>query len=164
MLDRIILNKAEQLGHLLLARRQTIATAESCTGGLLAGAITDIPGSSAWFGMGLVTYSNDAKVQLLGVDQAVLNQYGAVSEQVVLMMAAGMQRKAKADWTVAISGIAGPDGGTAQKPVGTVWFGLCRPDGTAWTKCCCFAGDRIAVRQQCVDMALSELITAHKIA
>lgn len=162
MSDRIILDKAEQLGHLLLARGQTIATAESCTGGLLAGAITDIPGSSAWFGMGLVTYSNDAKVQLLEVDQAVLDQYGAVSEQVVWMMAKGAQQKAKADWTAAISGVAGPDGGTAQKPVGTVWFGFCRPDGIAWTKCCCFAGDRTAVRQQSVDMALSELITAYE--
>lgn len=163
MSDRIIPAKAEQLGHLLLARGQTIAVAESCTGGLLAGAITDVPGSSAWFGMGLVTYSNDAKVQLLQVEQTALDQYGAVSEQVVSMMATGVQLKAKADWTAAISGIAGPDGGTAQKPAGTVWFGFCHPDGTTWTKCCCFAGDRTAVRQQSVGMALSELITACKI-
>ena len=160
MSDNTIFVKAEQLGRLLRGRNETIATAESCTGGLLAGAITDIPGSSAWFGMGLVTYSNDAKMQLLGVDQATLDSHGAVSEPVVCMMAAGIQSKAKANWSAAISGIAGPEGGTALKPVGTVWFAFCRPDGSVWTVCRCFAGDRAAVRRQSVDLALSELITA----
>lgn len=152
--------KAKELGTLLLARKETITTAESCTGGMIAAAITDIPGSSAWFETGFVTYSNEAKQRLLGVDSGMLETYGAVSEPVVQAMAVGAKRESGADWAVAVSGVAGPDGGTAAKPVGTVWFGFCGPGEIAWTKCCQFAGNRAEVRHQTVEIALEVLINA----
>ena len=113
---------AAELGQLLLERALLITTAESCTGGLIAGAITDIAGSSAWFEQGLVTYSNIAKQALLGVDETILASHGAVSKACVLAMANGALRKSGADIAVSVSGIAGPGGATEGKPVGTVWL------------------------------------------
>jgi nicotinamide-nucleotide amidase len=148
---------AAALGRRLLARGETVATAESCTGGLIAAALTDIAGSSDWFGYGFVTYSNDAKRQLLGVSPATLDAVGAVSERTVREMCAGALAVAGADWAVAVSGIAGPGGGSPDKPVGTVWFGLARADGAGRAFQRRFDGDRAAVREQTVACALSAL-------
>ncbi|BEV71279.1 MULTISPECIES: CinA family protein [unclassified Paludibacterium] len=148
---------AQRLGLQLQARAQCVATAESCTGGLISGALTAVPGSSAWFGFGFVTYSNEAKQQLLGVDGDTLRCHGAVSEATVRQMARGACRAAKADWAVAVSGVAGPGGGSADKPVGTVWFGLAGPDGDE-AFVCHFDGDRDEVRGQTVLMALQRLL------
>ncbi|BFM17058.1 nicotinamide-nucleotide amidase [Maricurvus nonylphenolicus] len=155
MSDRIF-QLAKQVGEALKLRQQTVSTAESCTGGLLAGAITEIAGSSAWFEQGFVTYANQAKQQLLGVPGAALENHGAVSEQVVEAMALGAVN-AGADWGVATSGIAGPDGGTPTKPVGTVWFGWACEGGSS-TEVICFAGDRQQVREQAVIHALQGLL------
>lgn len=148
---------AADLGALLLGRGESIATAESCTGGLIAAAITDIPGSSAWFSHGVVSYGNQAKQQLLGVQASSLIDHGAVSERVVREMAVGAQALADADWAVAVSGIAGPDGGSPEKPVGLVWFAIAHPGGQTEAWRCLFAGDREAVRRQAVCEALSQL-------
>ena len=114
---------AARVGQLLLARHRRLVTAESCTGGFVAKTLTDIPGSSQWFECGYVTYSNAAKTRDLGVTPRALADHGAVSEAVAREMAAGALRSAGADVAVAVTGIAGPDGGTPDKPVGTVWFG-----------------------------------------
>ncbi|QEL55386.1 CinA family protein [Chromobacterium paludis] len=150
---------AAELGDVLLARGESIATAESCTGGMIAAAITDIPGSSAWFSHGVVSYGNQAKQQLLGVQASSLMDHGAVSEQVVREMAAGAQALAAADWAVAVSGIAGPDGGSPEKPVGLVWLAIAHPGGQTEAWRCHFGGDREAVRRQSVEEALSQLLT-----
>jgi len=148
---------AGRLGARLAASGRRIATAESCTGGWIAKTLTDVPGSSAWFGTGLVCYSNEAKITLLGVAASDLAEHGAVSEVVVRAMARGALERAPADVAVAVSGIAGPDGGTVAKPVGTVWIGW------AWrtangvqldSRRHLFAGDRDAVRRQAVAAAL----------
>ncbi|UZJ45746.1 nicotinamide-nucleotide amidohydrolase family protein [Marinimicrobium sp. C6131] len=153
---------ATRLGRALAARHWSVATAESCTGGGIASAITDIPGSSGWFGYGLVTYSNDAKVRLLGVSESTLERHGAVSEAVVCAMAEGAARVSGADLSIAVSGIAGPDGGSDDKPVGTVWLGwACGHDEAriSGARRYRFAGDRAAVRQQTVMAALEQLLT-----
>ncbi len=113
---------SEKIGRALKARGATVTTAESCTGGWIAKAITDIAGSSAWFERGFVTYSNEAKSQMIGVSEATLRDNGAVSEPVVVEMAIGALRAARADYAISVSGVAGPDGGSVEKPVGTVWF------------------------------------------
>ena len=135
--------------HAALGPGRSIGCAESCTGGLAAAAITALPGSSAWFERGLVTYSNRAKIELLGVDAAVLRRCGAVSEEVARAMAENLLRAAPVDATLAITGIAGPDGGSAGKPVGLVWFGWAwRAAGTVHTATQhqIWRGDREAVR------------------
>ena len=144
-------------GQLLLRRQATVTTAESCTGGWIAKVLTDVAGSSAWFERAFITYSNDAKQQMVGVSDSSLQQWGAVSEQVVKEMAAGALKEAAADFAIAVSGIAGPDGGTAEKPVGTVWFGLAAATGATLQKCVVFQGDRDAVRRQTVATALQLL-------
>lgn len=144
-------------GQLLLQRQATVTTAESCTGGWIAKLFTDIAGSSAWFERAFITYSNEAKQQMVGVSEESLQQWGAVSEQVVKQMATGALKAANADFAIAVSGIAGPDGGTAEKPVGTVWFGFATAAGDALTKRYVFQGDREAVRRQTVAMALQVL-------
>jgi len=149
---------AEQLGERLLARGERVTAAESCTGGLIAGAITEVAGSSNWFDMGFVSYSNAAKQQLLGVRGQTLAEHGAVSEATVREMAAGALVAAKADWAVAVSGIAGPGGGSAEKPVGLVWFGLVGPQGLVRAFSRRFDGDRAAVRSQTVEAALTALL------
>ncbi|QHM74415.1 Nicotinamide-nucleotide amidohydrolase PncC [Mixta theicola] len=144
-------------GQRLRQRGATVTTAESCTGGWIAKVLTDVAGSSAWFERAFITYSNDAKQQMVGVTAASLQQWGAVSEQVVKEMAAGALKEASADFAVAVSGIAGPDGGSAEKPVGTVWFGFASAAGQVVANRHIFQGDRDAVRRQAVAMALQIL-------
>lgn len=146
---------ATQLGQLLVANKLEITTAESCTGGLIAGAITDTPGSSAWFEQGFVTYSNEAKRALLGVEAAVFAEYGAVSEACVLAMASGALQKSGADIAVAASGIAGPGGATQGKPTGTVWLSWASANRVFLeAEVFRFVGNRQQVRQQAVLSAL----------
>jgi len=150
---------SELLGERLQQHALKISTAESCTGGLIAGAITEIPGSSGWFEQGWVTYSNEAKVQALGVAVELLESHGAVSEATVLAMAEGALRVSGADIAVAVSGVAGPEGGSPDKPVGTVWLGWAtRPDAasgvTSSAERYCYDGDRQAVRLAAVADAL----------
>ncbi|MGC9163823.1 MAG: CinA family protein [Thiomonas sp.] len=148
---------AEQLGAALRARGWRVTAAESCTGGMVCAALTSVAGSSNWFDRGFVTYSNAAKTDMLGVDGALFPRVGAVSAEVAAAMAQGALLRAGADLAVAITGIAGPDGGTPDKPVGTVWFGLARRDGTAppsQTRRMLFDGERGAVRLQAAAFAL----------
>ena len=157
MTDSELMHLSERIGQALNARGATVTTAESCTGGWVAKVITDIAGSSAWFERGFVTYSNEAKSQMIGVKPATLEQHGAVSEPVVVEMAIGAIKAARADYAISISGIAGPDGGTASKPVGTVWFGFASAAGEGITRCECFSGDRENVRRQATAYALQTL-------
>ena len=157
MTDSELMQLSEQVGQALKARGATVTTAESCTGGWVAKVITDIAGSSAWFERGFVTYSNEAKAQMIGVREETLAQHGAVSEPVVVEMAIGALKAARADYAVSISGIAGPDGGSEEKPVGTVWFGFATSKGEGITRRECFSGDRDAVRRQATAYALQTL-------
>ena len=145
------------LAEALLARRELLATAESCTGGWVAKVCTDLAGSSGWFERGLVTYSNAAKQELLGVSTQTLEQYGAVSEQTVQEMVLGLLQRSHAQWGLAISGIAGPGGGTASKPTGTVWIAWAGPENWLVTHSYRFDGERDAVRRQAVEAALHVL-------
>lgn len=148
---------AADLGRHLQQLQAQVCTAESCTGGGIAEALTRIPGSSAWFEAGYVTYSNRQKTAQLDVPPVLFEQVGAVSQAVVSAMARGAQARSGARFSVAVSGVAGPDGGTAEKPVGTVW--LAWADGERlYCQRCLFAGDRQAVRQQTVATALRGLI------
>lgn len=146
-----------QLADVLRTRGLMLATAESCTGGLIAGACTDLAGSSDWFERGFVSYSNAAKTELLGVPAALIAQHGAVSEPVARAMAEGAVRHARAQLAVAVTGVAGPGGGSADKPVGTVWFGWALAGGTH-TEVQRFDGDRSAVRAATVRHALARLL------
>jgi nicotinamide-nucleotide amidase len=146
-----------ELAGALLERGWMLATAESCTGGLIAGACTDLSGSSRWFERGFVTYSNEAKCESLGVDPALVESHGAVSEVVARAMAFGAVRHSRAQVAVAVTGIAGPTGGSAQKPVGTVWFGY-SVDGRLHSETLRFDGDRQAIRQATVEHALVRLL------
>ncbi len=150
----------EQIAVLLRSRAQTLATAESCTGGLIAAACTSLPGSSDWFERGWVSYSNAAKSELLGVPAALIEAHGAVSEPVVRAMAAGALAHSPADWALAVTGIAGPSGAVPGKPVGTVWLALVQrgQPPQCWLMNC--RGDRSAVRAQTLQRALDELRTA----
>ncbi|MEZ3519386.1 MAG: CinA family protein [Muribaculaceae bacterium] len=148
---------AEVLGGLLRERELTVAFAESCTGGNLAHRITQVPGSSAYFLGSVVSYSNDVKANVLGVSRGNLGQYGAVSRQVVGEMAEGVTRLMHTDCAIATSGIAGPDGGTRQKPVGTVWMAAKVQDKTV-TECMHFSGDRNTVIESATNHALVMLI------
>ena len=149
---------ARTLGERLLARKEWLATAESCTGGLIAKLCTDIAGSSRWFERGLVTYSNAAKQDLLGVPAEVVQRAGAVSAETVQAMVQGMLAHAPVQWAIAVSGIAGPDGGTPEKPVGTVWIGWGGSEVAASCSRFLFAGDRDAVRKQSAVVALEGLL------
>ena len=146
-----------QLALALLERDWKLATAESCTGGLIAAACTAQSGSSAWFERGMVTYSNDAKSDMLGVAPALIEQHGAVSEAVVRAMAAGALQRSLAQVAVAVTGVAGPLGGSPAKPVGTVWFGW-NVAGQLSTAVRHFSGDRAAVRSATLVHALSHLL------
>ena len=157
MTDSELMQLSEQVGLALKARRATVTTAESCTGGWIAKTLTDIAGSSAWFERGFVTYSNEAKAQMIGVREETLEAHGAVSEQVVAEMAVGALRAAKATFALSVSGIAGPDGGSEEKPVGTVWFGLACASGQGITHVERFDGDRESVRRQATIFALQML-------
>ncbi len=149
---------AKQLGEVLLAKGYLIATAESCTGGGLAYAITAIPGSSTWFDRTVVTYSNEAKKDLLGVSQATLDNEGAVSVATAIEMAEGLLARSKVDITVAITGIAGPEGGTEEKPVGTVCFAWSLRNGNTLSSSVKFDGDRQQVRHLSILMAIQGLL------
>ena len=146
------------LGAALSARGWTAATAESCTGGLVAGAITDIAGSSGWFDRGFVTYSNEAKVELLGVRAETLARHGAVSEAIAREMVVGALERSLASIAVAVTGVAGPGGGTADKPVGLVWFAWAVRGGSVEAISHRFPGDRAAVREASVGVALAGLL------
>lgn len=148
----------ETVGHLLRARKLKLAAAESCTGGWLAKLVTDIAGSSTWFERGFVTYSNEAKMELLGVRIETLQAHGAVSEETVREMAAGALAHSRADVAVAITGIAGPNGGTAAKPIGTVWIAWTRRDAHMLSAHYLFNGDRGRIRRAAVVEALQGLI------
>lgn len=148
---------AAELGAALLARGEWLALAESCTGGWLAQAVTAIAGSSAWFDRGFVTYSNAAKTDMLGVPEATLERHGAVSEATARAMAQGALAHSRADWAVAITGVAGPSGGSPDKPVGTVCFAWAAKDGGCEAQTRHFTGDRAAVREQSVRYALQGL-------
>jgi nicotinamide-nucleotide amidase len=145
---------AAQVGGLLKAHGLKLATAESCTGGGVAHAITDVAGSSAWFERGFITYSNLAKQQMLGVSEATLDQRGAVSEAAVREMVAGALANSAAQVALAVSGIAGPEGGTPGKPVGTVWFAWGLKHGLTLAKVHHLAGNRSEIRAMAVHIAL----------
>ena len=148
---------AARVGSLLLTRGLRLVTAESCTGGWIAKLVTDIAGSSAWFDRGYVTYSNAAKTEMLGVRPQTLDAQGAVSAAVVLEMAAGALERSQAQVGVAVSGIAGPGGGSADKPVGTVWLAWSVPGAAPWTQRVQLDGDRDAIRHAAVRLALEGL-------
>lgn len=153
---------AAQVGSALLARGQRAVTVESCTGGYVAKLLTDVPGSSRWFDCGYVTYSNAAKQRDVGVAGTTLAAHGAVSAGTVREMATGALQRTGADLAVAISGVAGPDGGTERNPVGSVWFALAQRSGAGDGRCDArhrqFAGDRDAIRRQACTMALALLL------
>lgn len=157
MKDATLYRLAEEVGKALQQRGMMLATAESCTGGWVAEAVTAVPGSSGWFDRGFITYTNDAKQDMLGVAAATLAKHGAVSEQTVREMAAGALRNSRAQAALAISGIAGPSGGTAEKPVGTVWIAWAFANGAVTSEKRVFAGGRRDVRQQAVERALQGL-------
>lgn len=156
--DPLIDAAAARLGMALKQLDWTVTTAESCTGGGIAEAITRVSGSSAWFETGFVTYANQSKQRWLQVSIEDLATHGAVSEPVVRAMATGAREAAAASLAVAVSGIAGPDGGSADKPVGTVWFAWAGPDGQLISECRRLQGDRRAVRAQTVLRALEGLL------
>lgn len=148
---------AEGVAALMRERKLMLVTAESCTGGFIAKVLTDLPGSSAWFDAGVVTYSYEAKEALLGVNPRTLERTGAVSEETVLEMVSGALARFGAGAAVAVTGIAGPSGGTEGKPVGTVWIGWKRRGGYAHARLFHFQGDRDAIRRQTVAAALEGL-------
>ena len=152
-----------RLAEGLVRRNKRVATAESCTGGGVACAMTDMAGSSRWFERGFVSYSNEAKTEQLSVPAETIARFGAVSEEVAAAMAAGALRHSRADFGVAVTGVAGPDGGSADKPVGTVCFGWSRRragegEGEPKTRRVLFAGNRRQVREQSIEMALQGLL------
>ena len=149
-----------QLGAALRARGWRLATAESCTGGLIAAACTSVAGSSDWFERGFVSYSNAAKQTLLGVDAGLIAAQGAVSEAVARAMAEGALGLADAALAVAVTGIAGPGGAVPGKPVGTVWLAVARRDGATQSELLQLAGDRSRVRELTVEVALNRLLAA----
>lgn len=158
MTEDDITELARKLGRAAKRRRVEITTAESCTGGGLAAAITRISGSAKWFDRGFVTYANDAKRELLGVSQRTLKEHGAVSEPVAREMARGALDRSPSDVAVAITGIAGPTGAAPGKPVGLVWFAWAVRGGTVQSRRFVFEGNRTAVRMQAVAVALQGLI------
>lgn len=153
-MDNELFELARQLGRLLKSKEKKIATAESCTGGWIAQVITGISGSSAWFDRGFVTYSNAAKIQMLGVKPETLAQYGAVSVQTATEMAAGALTHSDADCAIAVTGIAGPGGGTAEKPVGTVYIAWAYKNQEVKVVQKKLAGNRHQIRRQTVKIAL----------
>lgn len=153
----------EELAELLIASNKTLVAAESCTGGWIAKQLTDLSGSSAWFDRGFVTYSNLAKQEMLGVAEETIDIFAAVSEETVVAMAKGALQNSHADFSLSVSGIAGPSGGSVDKPVGLVWFAWCKKssaikDDIVLSKHQIFRGDRNAVREQSVIYSLKMLI------
>lgn len=157
-MNKETLHLAATLGQLLKARTATVTVAESCTGGGIGAAITSVPGSSQWFEAGFITYSNAAKQRWLQVDAGLIDRCGAVSAEVAQAMAAGALAQAGANYAVAVSGVAGPEGGSDEKPVGTVWLAWTSRGGRLSSKLYRFKGDRDSVRQQSVAHALQGLL------
>lgn len=157
-IDDDLFELAVAVGRAALARGVRIATAESCTGGLVAGVITAVAGSSDWFDCGFVTYSNDAKTRQIGVPVATIERFGAVSDETALAMARGALAASAAQWALAVTGIAGPAGGTADKPVGTVCFAWAGPPGAQASRAV-LAGDRAGIRRESVRIALQGLLS-----
>ena len=157
MISAVVREEAAALLVQLRAAGLMVATAESCTGGLIAGALTEIAGSSDVVDRGFVTYSNEAKMEMLGVPAALVEGHGAVSEPVARAMAEGALARSRAGVTVSVTGVAGPGGGSVEKPVGTVWFGAARRGGETVSERMVFAGDRSAVREATVRYALGLL-------
>jgi nicotinamide-nucleotide amidase len=155
MIDEATLTEAAALLACLRQRGEMIATAESCTGGLIAGALTHVPGSSDVVDRGFVTYSNAAKTEMLEVPADLITLVGAVSQEVAAAMAEGALRRSHADVAISVTGVAGPGGGSAEKPVGLVWFGLARRGTATVTMRRVFSGDRTAVRAQTVAAAFA---------
>lgn len=149
-----------RLANALMVEGLTVATAESCTGGGIGAAFTDLAGSSAWFNGGIISYTNEAKQHLLGVSAQTLIDHGAVSEEVVQQMVTGACGQLNTDMAVAVSGVAGPDGGSAEKPVGTVWIAWAKggAEGQTTSRCFLFKGDRQAVREATVEAAVTGLL------
>ena len=158
MTDKQLYELAERVGKALKAKSMMMASAESCTGGWIAQAVTAVPGSSAWFERGFVTYTYISKREMLGVKPETLEQFGAVSEQTVREMAQGAIERSHAQVSVAVSGTAGPSGGTPQKPVGTVCIAWAGPDGEVASETQLFSGNREAVRRQAVARALEGVL------
>lgn len=156
-MDDALQQLAIQVGAALQARDWQLTCAESCTGGWASMVVTSVPGSSAWFDRGFVTYANEAKQDMLGVRPATLQQFGAVSEATVREMARGALAHSRAQLSLAISGVAGPGGGTVDKPVGLVWFAWCWTGGELAEKHL-FSGDREAIRHQSVEVALAQVL------
>lgn len=158
MMDPRLQMVVKQLAQVLKQRRWMMATAESCTGGMIAETCTDLSGSSSWFDSAIVSYSNQAKTALLGVDASLIERHGAVSKEVAEAMARGILDKTGTDLAVAVTGIAGPDGGTEAKPVGTVWIAWSFPDEDIISQSFHFEGNRQAVRKQTVEQGLAGLL------
>jgi nicotinamide-nucleotide amidase len=158
--DADLLALAQEAGAALSAAGLMLATAESCTGGWIAQSVTDIAGSSGWFDRGFVAYTNESKADLLGVSPAIIAAHGAVSEAAVLAMVTGALAHSRAQVAVAVTGIAGPGGGSPEKPVGTVWLAWQRQGRDAIARLARFDGDRRAVRRQTVLAALRGVIDA----
>ncbi len=156
-MEFLINTTLSSVGEKLIANNQLLAVAESCTGGWLAKVCTDLAGSSQWFDRGFVTYSNEAKQQMLGVPKSVIAEFGAVSEQTVEAMVRGVLSNSRAHWAVAISGVAGPGGGSEINPVGSVWFAWMSKGHNPVAIKKLFSGNRESVRQQSVEFALEEL-------
>jgi len=156
--DKKIAVLAGEVAALLADKKITVAVAESCTGGALCQALTDIPGSSAWFDRGFITYSNQAKVDMLGVSSTLLDQYGAVSFETARAMVEGVHGHSNAELAIAITGIAGPEGGTAEKPVGTVFFGIGQKGQAVKIDKRRFKGERGEVRARSVEFVLKALL------
>lgn len=151
----------EQLANYFLKNNKRLTVAESCTGGWIAKVLTDLAGSSAWFDRGFVTYSNNAKQEMLGVASSTLDTFGAVSEETVIEMAKGALNNSHTDFSLSVSGIAGPSGGSTDKPVGLVWFAWCKKsnkESLIKSKHEHFKGDRDSIREQAVVYALTELV------
>lgn len=159
-LEHNLTSLVTDLAAQLQTRGWQLATAESCTGGLIAATCTEVSGSSAWFERGFVTYSNEAKTELPGVDAALIDAHGAVSEAVARAMAEGALARSRAQLAVAVTGVAGPTGGSPDKPVGTVWLAWARQGGSTQALRCQFPGGRAAVRWATVEQALQGLLQA----
>ncbi len=154
---KIVISPVEKIAELLQSRNETVATAESCTGGLISASFTALAGSSNWFTGGMVTYSNEAKQKLLSVSPEIFDLHGAVSEECAREMAKGARSSLETDWAISVTGIAGPGGGSIQKPVGLVYIGLAGPLGVTVTKNI-FPGGRDSVRKATVEKAVSLLL------
>jgi|TARA_B110000211_G_scaffold229525_1_gene287418 nicotinamide-nucleotide amidase len=152
-----IVELINDLAVLLSEKQLKVCTAESCTGGLIAKSFTDLPGSSAWFERGFVTYSNESKIEMLGVSGSIIDYYGAVSEPVATAMAVGALKHSHADYSIAVTGVAGPGGGSAEKPVGTVWIGIANQSETRTQKFL-FDGNREMVRLLTMRTVIKQLL------